>query len=119
MVPSGRIPQAKPGRSRILYRKPGPRQGDRVEQKPKKKKRGLVRSLTLRPSASSTAGPYPKASHFPLALYPIAWKEGIQREKVRSYAFAHAPAGEHSSTAVHVARAGHSLFGYLEPYPVR
>ena len=23
----------------------------------------------------------PKASHFPLALYPIAWEEGIQREK--------------------------------------
>lgn len=25
--------------------------------------------------------PCPKASHFPLALYPIAWEEGIQRKK--------------------------------------
>ena len=25
--------------------------------------------------------PCPKAYHFPLALYPIAWEEGIQREK--------------------------------------
>nr|DAO46831.1 MAG TPA: hypothetical protein [Caudoviricetes sp.] len=25
--------------------------------------------------------PCPKASHFPLALYPITWHEGIQREK--------------------------------------
>ena len=116
MVPSGSIPQAKHGRSRILYRKPEPRQGDRVEQKPKKKKRGLVQSLTLRPSVSYTGSrdpgrgigwsksqrrksevlcgrsrsgrpyllrqaPCPKASHFPLALYPIAWEEGIQREK--------------------------------------
>nr|DAE39233.1 MAG TPA: hypothetical protein [Caudoviricetes sp.] len=58
--------------------------GDRMEQKPKKKKRGLVRSLTLRPPVSSTAGPCPKASHFPLALYPISWHEGIQRKKVWS-----------------------------------
>ncbi len=36
-MPSGRIPQAKHGRSRILYRKPGPRQGGRVEHKTKKK----------------------------------------------------------------------------------
>lgn len=36
-------------------RDPG-RGGDRVEHKPKKKKRGLVRSLALRPSVSSTAG---------------------------------------------------------------
>ena len=28
--------------------------------------------------------PSPKASHFPLALYPISWHEGIQREKVWS-----------------------------------
>ena len=119
MVPSGRIPQAKPGRSRILYRRPVPRQGDRVEQKPKKKSEVLYdRSRSGRPypipEADTPAGgsggaeakekksevlydrsrsgrpyllrqaPCPKASHFPLALYPITWQEGIQREKVWS-----------------------------------
>lgn len=62
-----------------------PGRGDRVEHKPKKKKRGLVRSLALRPSVSSTAGSIAQGFPFPLALYPIAWEEGIQREKVRSY----------------------------------
>lgn len=103
MVPSGRIPQAKPGRSRILYRKPGPRQGDRVEQKPKKKKRGLVRSLTLRPSVSSTAGSMPQGLPFPLGFISHSlWRKESKGKKVRSYSVAHAPAGEYISTAVHV-----------------
>ena len=67
-MPSGRIPQAKPGRSRILYRKPVPRQGDRVEHKPKKKKRGPVRSLALRPPVSSTAGSVAQGLPFPLGF---------------------------------------------------
>jgi hypothetical protein len=59
MVPSGRIPQAKPGRSRILYRKPGP-------------------------PAGGSGGAEAK------------------EEKARSRAVAHAPAGLHNSTSVHV-----------------
>ena len=39
-----------------------------MEQKPKKKKRGLVRSLTLRPPVSSTAGPMPQGLPFPLGF---------------------------------------------------
>lgn len=47
--------------------------------------------------------PCPKAYHFPLALYPIAWgRKESKGKKVRSYAVAHAPAGEYISTAVHV-----------------
>ena len=55
-----------------------------MEHKPKKKKRGLVRSLALRPSVSSTAGSIAQGFPFPLDLYPIARQEGIQREKVWS-----------------------------------
>ena len=61
-----------------------PGRGDRVEHKPKKKKRGLVRSLALRPSVSYTAGSIAQDFPFPLDLYPIARQEGIQREKVWS-----------------------------------
>lgn len=52
---------------------------------------------------------------------PVGGSGGAEakEEKARSCAVAHAPAGEHSSTSVHVARAGHSLFGYLELYPIR
>lgn len=42
--------------------------GDRVEHKPKKKKRGLVRSLALRPSVSSTAGSIAQGFPFPLGF---------------------------------------------------
>lgn len=48
-------------------RYPG-RGGDRVEHKPKKKKRGLVRSLALRPSVSSTAGSIAQGFPFPLGF---------------------------------------------------
>lgn len=41
-----------------------------------------MRSLTLRLPVSSTAGPIATRLPFPLDLYPIAWQEGIQREKV-------------------------------------
>lgn len=74
-----------------------------MEQKPKKKKRGLVRSLTLRPSVSSTAGSMPQGLPFPLGFisHSLGRKES-KGKKVRSYAVAHAPAGEYISTAVHV-----------------
>lgn len=39
-----------------------------VEHKPKKKKRGLVRSLALRPSVSSTAGSIAQGFPFPLGF---------------------------------------------------
>lgn len=88
--------------------------------KSQRKKRGLVRSLTLRPPVSSTAGSMPQGLPFPLGFISHSlWRKESKGEKVRSYAVAHAPAGEHSSTAVHVARASHSLFGYLKPCPVR
>ena len=45
-----------------------PGRGDRVEHKPKKKKRGLVRSLALRPSVSSTAGSIAQGFPFPLGF---------------------------------------------------
>lgn len=71
-----------------------PGRGDRVEQKPKKKKRGLVRSLTLRPSVSSTAGSMPQGLPFPLGFISHSlWRKESKGEKVRSYAVAHAPAG--------------------------
>ena len=49
-----------PFRLRLLPKPP--------DQKPKKKKRGHVRSLTLRPSVSSTAGPMPQGLPFPLGF---------------------------------------------------
>lgn len=59
-----------------------PGRGDRVEQKPKKKKRGLVRSLTLRLPVSSTAGPIaPRLPISPWLYIPQLGEEGIQREK--------------------------------------
>ena len=41
-----------------------------MEHKPKKKKRGLVRSLALRPSVSSTAGSIAQGFPFPLGFNP-------------------------------------------------
>lgn len=74
-----------------------------MEQKPKKKKRGLVRSLALRLPLSSTAGSMPQGLPFPLGFisHSLVRKES-KGKKVRSYAVAHAPAGEYISTAVHV-----------------
>ena len=74
-----------------------------MEQKPKKKKRGHVRSLTLRPPVSSTAGSI--APRLPISFGFISHSLGRKEskgKKVRSYAVAHAPAGEYISTAVHV-----------------
>ena len=74
-----------------------------MEQKPKKKKRCYVRSLTLRPSVSSTAGSI--APRLPISLGFISHSLGRKEskgKKVRSYSVAHAPAGEYISTAVHV-----------------
>lgn len=45
-----------------------PGRGDRVEHKPKKKKRGLVRSLALRLPVSSTAGSMSQGLPFPLGF---------------------------------------------------
>ena len=74
-----------------------------MEHKPKKKKRGLVRSLALRPSVSSTAGSMPQGLPFPLGFISHSlWRKESKGKKVRSYAVAHAPAGEYISTAVHV-----------------
>lgn len=84
MVPSGRIPQAKHGRSRILYRKPGPPVGGSGGAKAKEKSEVLCgRSRSGRPYPLRQA-PSPQDFPFPLDLYPIAWQEGIQREKVWS-----------------------------------
>ena len=49
-----------PFRLRLLPKPP--------DQKPKKKTRRYVRSLTLRPSVSSTAGPMPQGLPFPLGF---------------------------------------------------
>lgn len=77
MVPSGSIPQAKPGipEAGIPVRGSG---GEKAKEE-------KARSCTIAhaPAVRIFYGrPHrPKASHFPLALYPIAWEEGIQREK--------------------------------------
>lgn len=78
-------------------------EGDRAEQKPKKKKRGHVRSLTLRPPASSTAGSMPQGLPFSLGFISHNMVgRNPKGKKVRLYAVARAPAGEYISTAVHV-----------------
>ena len=91
MVPSGRIPQAKHGRSRILYRKPVHRTGSRytgreigwsISQR-RKSEVMCSRSRSGRPYPLRQA-PSPQDFPFPLDLYPIARQEGIQREKVWS-----------------------------------
>lgn len=85
MVPSGRIPQAKPGRSRILYRKPVPPVGGIGWSISQRRKSEVLydRSRSGRPYLLRQA-PSPQDFPFPLDLYPIAWQEGIQREKVWS-----------------------------------
>ena len=105
MVPSGRIPQAKPGRSRITAkvwcRQAGYRRLNLVEavsytgsrdpgrgigwSKSQRKKSEVLcgRSRSGRPYPLRQA-PSPQDFPFPLDLYPIARQEGIQREKVWS-----------------------------------
>ena len=96
MVPSGSIPQAKHGRSRILYRKPGPRTqvvgSGGVEAKGKK-----VRSYAVAhaPAVRIFYGrAMPQGLPFPLGFisHSLGRKES-KGKKVRSYAVAHAPAG--------------------------
>lgn len=84
MVPSGRIPQAKHGRSRIIYRKPGPGRGIGWSRSQRRKSEVMCgRSRSGRPYPLRQA-PSPQDFPFPLDLYPIARQEGIQREKVWS-----------------------------------
>lgn len=85
MVPSGSIPQAKPGRSQ------------------RRKSEVLCgRSRSGRPYLLRQA-PCPKTSHFPLGfICHSLWRKESKGKKVRSYSVAHAPAGEYISTAVHV-----------------
>lgn len=83
-MPSGRIPQAKHGRSRIIYRKPGPGRGIGWSRSQRRKSEVMCgRSRSGRPYPLRQA-PSPQDFPFPLDLYPIARQEGIQREKVWS-----------------------------------
>lgn len=63
-----------------------------------------MRSLTLRPPVSYTAGPMPQGLPFPLGFisHSLGGLGASKGKKVRSYSVAHAPAGEYISTAVHV-----------------
>lgn len=86
----------------MMLPEPGTRKG--IGRSRSQRKKGEVlcgRSRSGRPYPLRQA-PSPQGFPFPLDLYPIARQEGIQREKVRSYSVAHAPAGEYISTAVHV-----------------
>lgn len=94
MVPSGSIPQAKPGRSRILYRKPGPPAGGSGGAEAKEEK---ARSCAVAhaPAVRIFYGrPIPQGLPFPLGFisHSLGRKES-KGKKVRSYAVAHAPAG--------------------------